>query len=116
MGTSASSGENTAVDEGKVGDRVAMLSLSKDGTPDQTNPTLIGDPEFVREAARRQFTEQAVSAADDAARTAAAKETAEGEKLKQDPSIAKAEKEHEKIAAAAEKRADAVVSELHTDA
>lgn len=113
--STSTSGENTAVDEGKVGDRVAMLSLNKDGTPDQVNPTFVGDVETAKAAARRQFVEQAVSAADDAARSAATAEAA-GEKLKQDPSIAKAEKEHAKVEAAAEKRADAVVAELHPDA
>jgi pectin methylesterase-like acyl-CoA thioesterase len=45
-------------------DRVAMLRLNADGTVDQTAPELVGEPEFVAEAAKRQFAEQAVSATD----------------------------------------------------
>ena len=41
-------------------DRVAMLSLKSDGTPDQTNPVVIGDKEAAVAAAKRQFAEQAV--------------------------------------------------------
>ncbi len=49
-------------------DRVAMLSLRADGSPDQTNPVIIGDPAFAVAAAKRQFTEQAVAAVDAANR------------------------------------------------
>lgn len=48
-------------------DRVQMLSLKADGTPDQHNPEIIGDPETAKVAAREQFAQQAVSAADVAA-------------------------------------------------
>ena len=49
-------------------DRVAMLSLKSDGTPDQTNPVVIGDKEAAVAAAKRQFAEQAVSSVDEAER------------------------------------------------
>ena len=64
-------------------DRVAMLSLKADGTPDQTNPEMIGDKEFSIEATKRQFAEHAVSAADDAKRATDRAEAAAA--LKQDP-------------------------------
>lgn len=90
-------------------DRVVMLSLKADGTPDQLNPEIVGDKEFAVEAAKRQFAEQAVSAADEAQRSAAADVT----KVAQDPAIAATQKEHEKIAAAAEKSAASVIDGLH---
>lgn len=90
-------------------DRVTMLSLKADGTPDQTNPEIIGDKEVALKATKRQFAEQAVSAADDARR--ASEQPAE--KVDQDPTIAAAKVEHDKIAAAAEKAAEATVEKLH---
>ena len=92
-------------------DRVVMLSLRADGTPDQINPEIIGDKEVAKEAAKRQFAEQAVSSADDAKRKA---DAASGvEHVEQDPTIAAAQAEHEKIAAAAEKAATATIDKLH---
>lgn len=100
---------NTAVKHEGDHDRVAMLSLKADGTPDQHNPEIIGDKEFAVEAAKRQFAEQAVSAADAQRRAdATADETVE-----QDPTIKKAQAEDEKTAAAAEKAAESVVNSLH---
>lgn len=95
---------NTAV----AHDRVVMLSLRADGTPDQINPEIIGDKALAVEAAKRQFAEQAVSAADDAKR--AAEKAAET--VKQDPTIEAAQKEHAKIEAAAEKSAEATINAL----
>lgn len=91
-------------------DRVAMLSLKADGTPDQTNPEMIGDKEFSIEATKRQFAEHAVSAADDAKRATDRAEAAAA--LKQDPSIAAAQKEHDAIKVAAEKSAVETVERL----
>lgn len=102
--------KNDAVDSKAVGDRVAMLSLSKDGTPDQVNPEIIGDKDFAVAAAKRQFAEQAVSAKDDAERSAAA---SGGDEVKQDPSVEALRKEHEKAQSAAEKKAESVVNSLH---
>ena len=45
-------------------DRVQMLSLHADGTPNQLNPEIIGDKDAALKGARTQFAEQAVSAAD----------------------------------------------------
>lgn len=50
-------------------DRVAMVSLTKTGEPDQTPGfTFIGDKETALAAAKVQFTQQAVSAVDEASR------------------------------------------------
>lgn len=100
---------NTAVQHEGDHDRVAMLSLKVDGTPDQHNPEIIGDKEFALEATKRQFAEQAVSAADVERREAAAA----AETVEQDPTIKKAQAEDEKTAAAAEKAATKVVDDLH---
>ena len=45
-------------------DRVQMLSLKADGTPDQINPEIIGDKDTAIAAAKVQFAQQAVSAVD----------------------------------------------------
>lgn len=103
--------KNVAPDPEGARDRVAMLSLSKDGTPDQLNPEIIGDKEFAVEAAKRQFAEQAVSAKDDAERSTPA--APGGETVKQDPSIEALKKKHDAVASAAEKRAEQVVNSLH---
>ena len=103
---------NTAVPQHGDHDRVAMLSLRADGTPDQHNPELIGDREFALEATKRQFREQAVSAADVAARGAVADTGAE--QVDQDPEIAKLQRVHEKAADAAESAADKAVDALFT--
>lgn len=93
-------------------DRVAMLSLTKEGVPDQVNPEIIGDKDFARAATRRQFSEQAVSASDDAANVAAARDAATGDEVGQDPTIEARQKEHARVSSAAEKKADAVVDSL----
>jgi hypothetical protein len=102
---------NTAVPNQGDHDRVAMLSLRADGTPDQHNPEIIGDKDTAIAAAKRQFADQAVSAADVEARGATADTGAET--VKQDPEIEKLQKQHDKVAGAAEKQAAKVVGELH---
>lgn len=100
---------NTAVPHEGDHDRVQMLSLRADGTPDQHNPEIIGDKDAAIAAAREQFKQQAVSAADVAT-------TGGGtvvEDAPQDPAIEAKVKEHEKVAKAAEKAAESVVSSLH---
>ncbi|MFG3702386.1 hypothetical protein ACLMMQ_29970 [Bacillus mobilis] len=104
---------NTAVPKHGDHDRVAMLSLRADGSPDQLAPEMIGDKEFAREATRRQFQEQAVSAADVAERGVTADTGAE--EVGQDPEIEKLQKVHEKAAGEAESAADATVNALFTD-
>lgn len=91
-------------------DRVQMLSLKADGTPDQTAPEIIGDPEVAKKATAEQLTQQAVSAIDSA--------TAPGggttvEDAPQDPVIAEAQAAHEKVADQAAKAAESVVDALH---
>lgn len=92
-------------------DRVQMLSLKADGTPDQHNPELIGDKDATLEATKEQFKQQAVSAAD--VKNAGTSGATVVEDAPQDPSIEAAQKEHEKAAAAAEKAAEKVVNSLH---
>ena len=92
-------------------DRVQMLSLKADGTPDQHNPEIIGDKDAAVAAAKEQFKQQAVSAADVANAPTGGGSTVED--APQDPSIEAAVKEHEKVAAAAEKAAVKVVDSLH---
>ena len=108
---------NTAVPHQGDHDRVQMLSLKVDGTPDQHNPEIIGDPEVAKAAAREQFAQQAVSAAD--VRATSVPMMVVGDELRpaseapQDPEIEAAQKEHQKVAEAAHKAADAVVDSLH---
>lgn len=99
---------NTKVDSEGAHDRVVMLSLRADGTPDQYKPEIVGDKEFALEAAKRQFAEQAVSAKDSADRPDTG-----GEKVEQDPTIEARQKDHDKVASAAEKRAEQVVTSLY---
>lgn len=92
-------------------DRVQMLSLKADGTPDQHNPEIIGGKDVALAAAKEQFKQQAVSAAD----VAPADGGTTVEDAPQDPSIEAAQKEHEKVASAAEKAAEKVVNSLHRE-
>jgi hypothetical protein len=109
---------NTAVPSGDSAphDRVAMLSLNKDGSVDQHNPELIGDKDFALRATKEQFKEQAVSAVDDAARSdGAIGGPITGDEVTQDPAIEKLQSAHDKAAESAEKRATSVVDALHPD-
>ncbi|MGA4726289.1 hypothetical protein ACPB67_02615 [Micromonospora taraxaci] len=102
---------NTAVPHGDH-DRVAMLSLKADGTPDQHNPELIGEKEFALEATRRQFQEQAVSAADTAERGTVADTGVEA--VGQDPEIERLQQVHQDAEKAATSAADKAVDALFT--
>ncbi len=93
-------------------DRVVSLSLKADGTPDQNNPEIIGDKDFAIESAKRQFAEFAVSAADRELRENAGLAGVE-EGSTADKAIDALKAEHDKIAAAAEKQAEALVNQLH---
>jgi hypothetical protein len=93
-------------------DRVVMLSLKADGSPDQHNPEIIGDKDAALKAARRQFAEQAVSAVD-AEKRAELGLAATDEGDTSDAAIDKLKAEHDKVASAAEKRAESVVDGLH---
>ena len=103
---------NTAVPQHGDHDRVAMLSLRADGVPDQHDPELIGEREFAVEATKRQFREQAVSAADVAERGVVADTGAE--QVDQDPEIAKLQKVHESAEKDAEAAAEKAVDALFT--
>ena len=104
-------------------DRVQMLSLRADGTPDQHNPEIIGDKDVALAAAKEQFAQQAVSAKDVELRGATASvgvlqgqkdgTVKEVESTEQDPSIAKLEDAHKGAASAAEKAAEKAVNALH---
>ncbi len=118
-------GGNTAVPQHGDHDRVQMLSLRADGTPDQHNPEIIGDKEFALDAAKEQFKQQAVSAADRQIRGVTAGGSAlvgqkdgsvkevDASELPQDPSVAELEKAHESAAKAAEAAAEKAVNSLH---
>lgn len=119
------SGGNTVPGHGDH-DRVQMLSLKADGTPDQHNPEMIGDKAVTTAAAKAQFAEQAVSAKDVELRGATATTgVLQGQKdgsvktvdsTEQDPSIATLEDAHKAAAKAAESAAEKTVSSLHKDA
>lgn len=107
---------NTAIPKQGDHDRVAMLSLRADGTPDQHNPEVIGPKDAAIAAAKEQFVQQAVSAADrerQANPDTAAGTTGVVEDAPQDPSIEEAQKEHEKVAKAAESAAEKAINSLH---
>lgn len=93
-------------------DRVSMLSLKADGTPDQHNPEMVGDKDAAIEATKVQFAQQAVSAVDGVKRAelglAASTDVDTSDAL-----IDALKAEHDKVAASAEKRAEAVVNSLH---
>ncbi len=106
MATQKDAPQDAPVVKAEAGDRVTMLSLRADGTPDQTNPVVIGD----KDAAKRQFAEKAVSDLDDARRRA---ESGTAEMVGQDPVIAARQAAHEEAKATAEKAAEKVITELH---
>lgn len=91
-------------------DRVQMLSLKADGTPDQNNPEIIGDKDAAIAAATVQFRQQAVSAADVEARGAS---TGSADSGVQDPTVEKLQKAHEAAAKGAESAAKRAVDGLH---
>lgn len=94
-------------------DRVAMLSLRADGTPDQTDPEIIGDKETAVEAAKEQFRQQAASAVDVAKAAERGTTSAGIADAPQDPSIEEVRKAQETAAKAAESAAEATVNKLH---
>ena len=91
-------------------DRVVMLSLSADGSPDQHNPEIIGDKDAAKAATAEQVAQQAVAALDaqKQAERVAAETSDTGDVLTN-----AAKDEADKAAADAEKRAASVVDSLH---
>lgn len=93
-------------------DRVVSLSLKSDGTPDQNNPEIIGDKDAALAATKRQFAEFAVSAADHKLRVDAGL-ASDDEGSTADAKIDALKAEHDKVAKAAEAKAESVVNSLH---
>lgn len=110
----ASAQDNAPVNKAAKGgdhDRVTMLSLRADGSPDQINPEIIGDKEAAIAATTEQFKQQAVSAADREIRGVSSDE---GEvSKKEDPTVEELQKAHEAAAKGAESSAKSVVESLH---
>lgn len=106
---------NTAVPQHGDRDRVAMLSLKADGTPDQHNPEIVGEREFALDATREQFRQQAVSAVDQTKRAELFGTGVQADELSQDPKIAELQEAHEAAAKSAEAAADATVGNLFTE-
>jgi hypothetical protein len=106
---------NTAVPAHGDRDRVAMLSLKADGTPDQHNPEIVGDKEFALEATKEQFKQQAVSAVDQSKRAELFGTGGGGEQLEQDPKIAELKSAHDEAAKAAESAAESTVGSLFVE-
>lgn len=110
----ASTGETKVVNKAAKGgdhDRVSMLSLKADGSPDQTDPEFIGDKDAAIAATTEQFKQQAVSAADVEVRGVT---SGNGEvSTTEDPTVAEIQKAHEAAASGAESAAKAVVNSLH---
>ena len=93
-------------------DRVTMLSLRADGTPDQVNPEIIGDKDAAIAATTEQFKQQAVSAADREIRGVTSGDQ-DGASTKEDPAVEELKKAHESAAKGAESAAKSVVESLH---
>lgn len=112
-GGSASSGTNTAVKGTHDHDRVAMLSLKADGSPDQLDPEFVGDEKTALAATEEQFAQQAVSAADVELRGAGSEGLGTTvEDAKPDPTIKKLEQAHEKADKAGRAAAKKAVKSL----
>lgn len=115
MATETQAEKATAATQGSDHDKVAMLSIGKDGVPDQHEPEIIGDKEFALDATKRQFAENAASAVDVEKRAELDLISgAGGEQLKkQDPAIEELQKAQEKAVKSAESAAEKVVDSLH---
>jgi hypothetical protein len=93
-------------------DRIQALSISKDGTPDQSPGFEFIDKEVALDATKEQFRQIAVSAVD-AEKRAELGLSGNDEGDTSDAAIDALRKEHEKAEAAGEKAAEAVVN-AHT--
>lgn len=93
-------------------DRVAMLSIAKDGTADQVNPEIIGDKEAATEALQEQLETLAVSRVDAEHLDAEQAAEASGD----EPPEAPQPEDYEAAQAEADDRAEAVVDALHEGA
>lgn len=106
----------TAIPGGGPRDRVAMLSVSRDGTPDQHDPEIIGDKEFALAATKEQFRQQAVSAVDDEKRPELFGTLGAAEEVGQDPKIEELQKAHQAAEKSAEGAAESAVNALFVEA
>jgi hypothetical protein len=113
--TMAENQGNTAVPQHGDRDRVAMLSLKADGTPDQHNPEIVGEREFALAATKEQFKQQAVSAVDQEKRAELFGTGAGVEQLEQDPKIAELQSAHADAEKAAESAAESTVGALFVE-
>ena len=110
--TTEKAAANTAVKNEGDHDRVVMLSLKADGTPDQHNPEIIGDKETALAATKEQFAQQAVASVD-AEKRAELGLAGSTDDDTSDAVIDELKAEHDKVAKAAEARAEKVVNALH---
>ena len=94
-------------------DRVAMLSIAKDGTLDQHDPEFIGDKETALEATKEQLRQQAVAAVDVEKRPELGLGGAGAVEVVEDKSLGELKKAHEAAEATAEKTAESLVNSLH---
>lgn len=94
-------------------DRVAMLSIAKDGTLDQHDPEIIGDKDAALAATKEQFRQQAVAAVDAEKRPELGLGGGGAVEVVEDKSIGELKKAHEAAEATAEKAAESVVNSLH---
>lgn len=93
-------------------DRVTMLSLRADGSPDQTpGVEIIGDKDAAIAATAEQFKQQAVSAADREIRGVDSADV--NVSTTEDPTVAELQKAHESAAKGADAAAKSVVESLH---
>jgi len=112
MADEKQAGSNTAVERTRDHDRVQMLSLRADGTPDQYDPEFIGDKDLTLEATKEQFRQQAVSVRDTELRQPY---PATAEETEEDPTIAELKAAHEEAVGAADSAAEAAVEGLFRD-
>lgn len=95
-------------------DRVQMLSIAKDGSIDQSpDVEIIGDKDAAVAATKRQFAEIAVAAVDAERRAELGLARTTDTGPSPDRAIDALKAEHDKAAAAAEKKAESLVNSLH---
>lgn len=95
-------------------DRVVALSINKEGGIDQTpDVEIIGDKDAAIDATKRQFAEIAVAAVDAEKRAELGLAGTGPDVAGPDKAIDALKAEHDKAAAAAEKKAEALVNSLH---
>lgn len=95
-------------------DRVQMVSISKDGTPDQTSDfEIVGDKDAALAATKEQFAQIAVSRVDAEKRAELGLASTADTEPSPDAAIDALRAEQEKAVAAAEKKAEALVNAAH---